>query len=100
MARPDAGERVHGHGAGPTVTGITPATGVNTTTVSITNLAGTNFASGATVKLNQTGFSDIAGTSVTVVSATQITCSFDLTNKIAGTYNVVVTNSDGQAGCW
>ena len=33
----------------PTVTGITPATGVNTTTVSITNLAGTNFASGATV---------------------------------------------------
>ena len=33
-----------------------------------------------------------------MVSATQITCTFDLTNKINGTYNVVVTNNDGQAG--
>ena len=35
----------------PTVTGIAPATGINTTTVSIMNLAGTNFTSGATVML-------------------------------------------------
>ena len=35
----------------PTVTGITPATGINTTSVVITNLAGTNFSSGATVML-------------------------------------------------
>ena len=44
------------------------------------------------------GFRIFTGSSVTVVSPTQITCTFDLTNKIAGTYNVVVTNSYGQAG--
>jgi hypothetical protein len=82
----------------PTVTGITPNTGLNTTTISITNLAGTYFLSGATVKLNRTGYADIAGTGVTVVSPTQITCTFDLTNKKAGLWNVVVTNYDGQYG--
>jgi hypothetical protein len=35
----------------PTVTGITPPTGLNTSTVSITNLDGTGFLSGATVLL-------------------------------------------------
>jgi hypothetical protein len=82
----------------PTVTSIIPATGLNTTTISITNLAGTNFLSGATVKLNRTGYADIAGTSVTVVSPTQITCTFDLTGKTAGLWNVAVTNFDGQSG--
>ncbi|MGA2122563.1 MAG: PKD domain-containing protein, partial [Methanoregula sp.] len=37
--------------AAPTVTGITPSTGLNTTAVAITNLAGTGFASGATMML-------------------------------------------------
>ena len=37
--------------ASPTVTGIVPASGINTTTVSITDLDGTNFLSGATVML-------------------------------------------------
>ena len=35
----------------PAVTGITPANGVNSTTLAITNLAGTNFTAGATVIL-------------------------------------------------
>ena len=82
----------------PGISSITPNTGVNTTTLSITNLAGTNFLAGAAVKLNRTGFADIAGTSVNVVSPTQITCTIDLTNKIAGQWNVVVTNTDGQSG--
>ena len=34
-----------------TVTGITPATGINATSISITDLSGTNFQSGATVVL-------------------------------------------------
>lgn len=80
----------------PTVTSITPATGVNTTTISITNLSGTNFADGATVMLNRTGSEDIAGTSVSVVSSTRIACKFNLAHKTAGRYNVVVTNSDGH----
>jgi hypothetical protein len=82
----------------PTVTGITPSNGANTTTVGILNLAGTNFMSSATVKLNRTGCADIPGTSVTVVSPTKITCTFDLTNKTVGPYNVVVTNPDGNSG--
>ena len=82
----------------PTVTSITPNSEVNTGSVSITNLAGTGFMSDATVKLTKTGQSDIAATSVVVVSSTKITCTFALTGKIAGTWNVVVTNSDAQSG--
>jgi uncharacterized delta-60 repeat protein len=40
----------------------------------------------------------VTGTSVTWQSSTQMTCSFDLTNKTAGLYNVVVTNPDGSFG--
>ena len=82
----------------PTVAGITPSSALNTGTVSITNLAGGNFLSGASVKLTKSGQTDIAGTGVTVVGPTQITCSFDLTGKTAGQWNVVVTNSNGQSG--
>ncbi len=82
----------------PTVTSITPNSGANDGTVSITNLAGTNFASGAAAKLAKAGETDITATSVTVVSSTQITCSFDLTGAAAGTWDVTVTNSDTQSG--
>jgi len=85
----------------PTVSAITPTTGINTTTVSITHLAGTDFNtthSPVLVKLNRTGFTDIGGTDVTVVDSTNITCRFDLTGRQAGTWNVVVTNPDNQEG--
>jgi len=82
----------------PTVTSITPDSGVNTTTISITNLAGANFLAGATVKLNRTGYPDIPGTSVNVVSPNQINCTFDLTSKTAGLWNVAVINADGKSG--
>ncbi|MCX6689907.1 MAG: hypothetical protein NTZ39_09520, partial [Methanoregula sp.] len=82
----------------PTVTGITPSTGVNTTTVPITNLAGTNFLSGAQVNLTKTGESNITATGVTVVDSTNITCTFNLAGKTVGLWNVNVTNPDGQQG--
>jgi len=82
----------------PTVTSITPNTGQNTGTVHITNLAGTNFQAGATVKLTRSGQSDIPATNVTVVSSSQITCDFDLVGAAAGLWNVVVTNPDTQSG--
>ena len=84
--------------AAPDVTGITPASGINTGTVTITDLAGTGFETGATVKLNRTGYADIPGTGVTVDSATKITCAFDLSSAAYGQYNVVVTNPDGRVG--
>ena len=82
----------------PTVTSITPDMGANDGTVAITDLAGDRFATGATVKLSKTGQTDINGTSVVVVSATKITCTFDLTGAAAGKWDVVVTNPDAGSG--
>ncbi|MCX5784960.1 MAG: IPT/TIG domain-containing protein [Elusimicrobia bacterium] len=81
----------------PTMTSIAPAQGVSTGTVSITNLAGTGFLSGAVVKLSKTGQTDITATSVNVVTAAKITCIFDLTNAATGTWNVTVTNLDNNS---
>ena len=83
--------------AAPTITSITPSSGQNTTSVSITNLAGSGFYGTPTVKLIRFGYGNIVATSVTVVSSNQMTCTFDLTNKISGTWNVNVVNPDNQA---
>jgi PKD repeat protein len=40
----------------------------------------------------------VTATGVNVVSANRITCSFNLNNNLAGLYNVVVTNPDGNFG--
>ncbi len=74
--------------ATPTVTFISPSSGVNTggTTVTIT---GTNFATGATVQIGD--FAD----NVIVVSSTEISA---ITKAGSGTVNVVVTNTTGKTG--
>lgn len=82
----------------PSVTGITPSGGNSGMTVDITSLAGANFVNGATVKLNRTGYPDINAGSVSVVSANQITCTFNLAGATAGQWNVAVTNPDGKNG--
>ncbi|MDD1689923.1 MAG: PGF-pre-PGF domain-containing protein [Methanoregula sp.] len=79
----------------PTVTSISPSSGVNTGSVSITDLAGTGFLAGATVNLTKAGENNITATKV-VITSTKITCYFDLTGKTAGSWNVNVTNTDGQ----
>ncbi len=84
--------------AAATLTSITPTSGNDNGTVHITNLAGSNFQAGATVKLTRSGQSDINATNVVVVSSSQITCDFDLTGAAAGQWNVVVTNPDSQSG--
>jgi hypothetical protein len=81
-----------------TVTGITPNSGVTGTTVNITDLTGTGFVEGATVKLTKSGRPDITAASVVVASSTQITCTFHLTGAVTGQWNVVVTNPDAQSG--
>lgn len=81
----------------PSVSGITPSVGTAGSTVSITNLAGANFQNGATVRLTRSGYPDIAGTAVSFVSATQLTCTFNLAGATAGQWNVVVTNPDGKS---
>ncbi|MFH1150711.1 MAG: hypothetical protein V1748_09600 [Actinomycetota bacterium] len=83
--------------AAPTISSVTPATGENTGQASISNLAGTCFAPGATVKLKKTGQADISATNVNVVSDTKITCDFNLTGKAVGNWNLVVANSNGKS---
>ena len=80
----------------PTITGITPNNGARGWPVSITNLAGTGFASGATVQLQRSGSTSISATSITIVNPTQITCSFNLAGVTPGAWNVYVRNNDGQ----
>jgi hypothetical protein len=82
----------------PIVSSVRPKRGLVGTTVSITNLAGTNFQTGTTVKLQKSGQGDIKATGVTVVSSTQITCYFNLTGAAIGAWDVVVTNPTAQEG--
>jgi hypothetical protein len=88
---------------GFTVTGAAPVLSVRAPTsanrgwpVGLT-LTGTGFQPGATVKLTRSGYSDIIATGVTAVSPTQITCTFNLLGATSGTWNIMVTNTDGQS---
>jgi C1A family cysteine protease len=75
----------------PTAASIMPNRGANTGQVSITNLAGTRFTTGASVKLSKSGQNDINATGITVVSPTKITCALDLNGKAPGSWDVVVS---------
>jgi subtilase family serine protease len=82
----------------PTLATITPSSGLNTGTVNITNLAGSDFVTGETsVKLTKTGQTNIDGTSVIVVNPGQITCTFDLTGQATGQWNVVATVTGAES---
>jgi len=82
----------------PAVTAITPDSGVNSTDIAITNLAGSAFTiSGTTVvRLTRAGHANITATGVTVVSPSQITCTLPINGAEAGAWDVVVVNPDGQ----
>jgi len=82
----------------PEVTGIYPACHENTSGTVSATITGNNFKSGATVKLALLAQADIDATNVHVVSTHQITCDFDLAEKDAGEWDVVVTNPDTQEG--
>jgi len=83
-------------GPEPTITSITPNSGTTGFSISITNLAGTNFQTGATVKLMGVDMTSVTGTNV-VVGEKSISCTFNLYDLKAGKYSVVVTNPDGQS---
>lgn len=85
--------------ATPVVGGIVPAAGVRGTAVTVTNLSGSGFISGAAVYLNKTGSPLIPATKVTVVSAKKITCTFTIpANAPLGPRNVDVKNTNGMRG--
>ena len=82
----------------PTVTNITPSTGVNISSVNITALVGTNFVSGATVNLTRDGFANISGIDISVISPVRITCSLPIEGAGTGNWTIEVKNPDGQIG--
>jgi hypothetical protein len=83
-------------GNAPGISGISPTTGGSDATVSVT-ISGDNFMSGATVKLLRAGYSVLYATGVSVPSATKIECIFSFSKAEKGSYNLIVTNPDGQS---
>jgi hypothetical protein len=83
----------------PIITSLSPATGVAGTTTGWITLSGTNYRSGATVKLQKPGQSDITSGSVWVYGSTMIMCNFAIpVTATKGSWDIVVTNSDGTTG--
>jgi hypothetical protein len=78
------------------VSSCAPASGAVNTVVSITALTGAGFQQGAAVRLEKSGVPAIDATKVVVASSTRITASVDLTGVQTGSYDVVVSNPDGQ----
>jgi hypothetical protein len=83
-----------------TLTSITPSSGETNTTVSITDLKGTAFASTATILLRRSSYNDIPGTVSSVNTAgTDISGSFNLNRKTPGDYQVCVYNDASTYTC-
>lgn len=81
----------------PLVSAIIPKMGLKDTVVSV-SINGANFKNGAKVVLTAPGLTDINGSSVKIISQSQISCDLDLTGATPGIYDVKVVNSDGQSG--
>jgi len=83
----------------PTIRTIIPDEGTAGNIISITDLDGNNFLSGATVTLTKSGYPNITATNVNVWSATRITCTLPLPpDTNSGSWDIVVINPDGQYG--
>lgn len=85
----------------PSFKSMIPDEGNAGSSVSITDLVGNNFQSGATVQLTHSGSTSINATSVVRVSASHMTCTFAIpSNAVAGAWNIVITNPDGQTATY
>jgi len=85
----------------PLVYSIKPSSGSVNKTVTITDLEGANFKTGATVWLeSRVGIppQKLPATNVLVVPPKKITCRIDLTGAKYFNYDVVVHNPDGREG--
>ena len=81
--------------ARPTLTSITPSSGIQGTSVPVT-LTGTNFATGSTISLSGTG---VTVSNTTVVSSTSMTATFTIAaNAPTGAQNVTVTSRSQISG--
>ncbi len=81
----------------PIVSAIIPKMGLKDTVVPV-SVNGANFKNGAEVILTAPGLPDIKGSSVKVISESQISCDLNLSGATPGVYDVKVINSDSQYG--
>jgi sugar lactone lactonase YvrE/imidazoleglycerol phosphate dehydratase HisB len=70
---------------------ITPGSALNTGSVNVSNLAGSDFLTGDVVMLAKTGQNSIQAANVSVLNSGKITCAFNLTGKATGYWDVVVS---------
>jgi hypothetical protein len=82
-------------GNAPSIVKISPAYGTRDTRVSLT-ITGSDFQDGATVRLIKAGETPVTASGVSVTPR-EISCFFNLAGKSDGSYNLVVTNPDGQS---
>jgi hypothetical protein len=81
-----------------TVSSVTPASGAVNSSVAVT-IAGTGFdVNAARMRLTRTGYNTILG-SVSGITATQMTGTFDLTNQATGPYTVCVLYDGTNSVC-
>jgi hypothetical protein len=79
----------------PVITKVSPDTGGNTSTVTVT-IEGDNFQEGLGIKLAKVGEPEIPASSVTLVDPTKISAVFDLAGAEPGSWDIVVTNPDSK----
>jgi hypothetical protein len=77
---------------------ITPDSGSNDGTVQITNLRGANFNTGIVVELWKTGMLSIVASSITISTSQSLSCTFDLTGRAEGAWDVYVRNPNDDFG--
>jgi hypothetical protein len=81
----------------PLITSVNPSSGNNNSPILVT-IDGTNFFPGVVASLEKSGQSDISGESLSLVNSGQLTCTFNITNRVTGAWDVVVLNTDGRVG--
>ena len=85
----------------PAIKRIIPDKGDTGTSVQVSDLEGSNFVTGAAVKLVRSGSPAIVATDVKVLGPTVITCTLPIpTDALAGSWDLVVTNPDGQSATY
>jgi hypothetical protein len=86
---------------GPTISKIIPDHGDAGTTVTVTDLVGSNFQNAANVTLRRAGSTEIRATGVRAYTPKSITCTLVIpADAAAGAWDVVVTNPDGKSATY
>jgi hypothetical protein len=80
----------------PRITSMTPLSQQTGTSAMSFTLLGTNLTSATTVKLRQSGQTDITATGISsLLSNTKLTGTLNLTGAATGAWDIVVTNASG-----